>query len=243
MKTKTADASFALSEPALPNPPPLSNGDRLTRAEFERRYSATRNVKAELIEGVVYMPSPVRADQHGVPHVILSTWLGTYWASTPGVVAADNSTLRLDLDNEPQPDLLLRIERECGGATFVDRDGYVVGGPEFICEVAASSVSYDLHDKLRVYQRNGVREYLALRVLDSAVDWFVLRDDHYERLLLHGDGLLRSETFPGLWLDPASLLRGDISTVLHRLQEGLDDPTHAAFVQSLRERGARSSSG
>ena len=40
---------------------PLENGDRLTRAEFERRYAAMpRLKKAELIEGIVYVPSPVR---------------------------------------------------------------------------------------------------------------------------------------------------------------------------------------
>ena len=39
---------------------PLEHGDHLTREEFERRYEAMPHVrKAELIEGVVYMPSPV----------------------------------------------------------------------------------------------------------------------------------------------------------------------------------------
>src|SRR5262250_2667499 len=90
--------------------PPLENGDRLTRPEFERRYEAMPHLKkAELIEGVVYVPSPVRYEGHGRQHSAILTWLGVYMASTPGVGAGDNTTVRLDLDNEPQPDALLRL--------------------------------------------------------------------------------------------------------------------------------------
>lgn len=50
----------------------LEPGDRLAHAEFMRRYEATPEVKkAELIEGVGYMPSPVRMDVNGSPHAIL----------------------------------------------------------------------------------------------------------------------------------------------------------------------------
>src|SRR5687767_3807380 len=62
--------------------PPLNSGDHLSRAEFERRYQAHPEIKkAELIEGVVYLPSPVRHDQHGHPHFNIITWLGLYCAS------------------------------------------------------------------------------------------------------------------------------------------------------------------
>src|SRR5688572_30660554 len=92
--------------------PPLENGDRLTRPEFERRYEAMPHLKkAELIEGEVHMPSPVRMQHHGEPHADVITWLGTYRSATPGVRFGDNATVRLDLDNEPQPDALLRIDR------------------------------------------------------------------------------------------------------------------------------------
>src|SRR5437588_6466057 len=85
--------------------PPLENGDRLTRAEFERRYEAMPDLKkAELIEGEVYVGSPVRYRQHGKPHGQIMTWIGTYSADTSGVGFGDNSSIRLDLDNEPQPD-------------------------------------------------------------------------------------------------------------------------------------------
>jgi len=98
--------------------PPLEQGDRLTRAEFERRYSAMPQVKkAELVEGIVYMPSPVRINKHSRPHAKLITWAGHYEAATPGVALADNGTARLDLDNEPQPDLFLQIVPEAGGQT------------------------------------------------------------------------------------------------------------------------------
>jgi Uma2 family endonuclease len=159
--------------------------------------------------------------------------LGHYWVATPGVEGSDNATLRLDLDNEPQPDTFLRILPGLGGQSW-DDGGYVGGAPELVAEVTASSASYDLHDKLRAYQRNGVREYVVWRVEDRAIDWFVLREDHFERLPLGTDGCYRSEVFPGLWLDPAALLAGEIQRVMAVLQQGLASPEHADFAAKLR---------
>ena len=213
--------------------PPLENGDRLTRAEFERRYEAMPGLKkAELIEGVVYVPSPVRYTQHGQPDFTIAGLLATYQLATPGTGGATNTTLRLDLDNEPQPDVLLRIER--GGTSRVDADGYLEGAPELAVEVTASSASYDLHDKLRAYRRNGVQEYLVWRVLDGNLDWLVLREGVYERLEPDSEGVVRSEAFPGLWLAVPSLLAGNVAAVLTTLQAGLASPEHAAFVERLR---------
>jgi Uma2 family endonuclease len=214
--------------------PALENGDRLTRAEFERRYEAMPHLKkAELIEGVVYVPSPVRHRQHGSPHAQLIGWLFQYAANTPGVEVSDNSSVRLDLDNEPQPDALLLIDPTCGGHVLISADGIIEGAPELVAEVASSSVSYDLHAKLHVYRRNGVREYLVWRVLERQIDWFVLRDGQYERMPVDAQGLLRSEVFPGLWLDPTALVRGDLAAVLAFVQHGIASPEHAAFVTRL----------
>src|SRR5205823_5660159 len=138
--------------PAGSPPPPLEPGDRLSREEFERRYEAMPELKkAELIEGVVHLPSPVRMMRHGRPHAGIITWLGVYDANTAGVWVVDNTTLRLDLDNEPQPDAALMIEPDCGGQVRLTSDDYVEGAPELVAEVAASSASIDLHAKLRVY--------------------------------------------------------------------------------------------
>ena len=219
--------------------PPLENGDRLTRAEFERRYDAMPHLKkAELIEGVVYVGSPVNYDKHGQPDSDLQTWVGVYRAATPGTMSAGNTTVRLDLDNVAQPDLLLRLE--IGGGSRIGPDGYVEGAPELVIEIAASSASYDLHDKLRVYRRSGVEEYLVWRVLERAVDWFRLRDGTYVRLEPDEAGVVRSERFPGLWLAVPALLGGNLATVLATLQEGLATPEHAAFVEQLRQAQAGS---
>jgi Uma2 family endonuclease len=215
--------------------PALENGDRLTRAEFERRYEAMPHLKkAELIEGVVYVPSPVRHRQHSAPHAHLIGWLGQYAAHTPGVEVGDNGSVRLDLDNEPQPDALLCIDPTRGGQVSISNDGIIEGAPELVAEVASSSVSYDLHAKLHVYRRSGVREYLVWRVLEQEVDWFVLRDGQYERMPRDAQGLVRSEVFPGLWLDQAALLRGDLATLLIVVQQGLASSEHNAFVARLR---------
>ena len=139
--------------------PPLRQGDRLTRDEFERRYEAMPHInKAELIEGVVYMPSPVRFRHHGKPHIHLDTWLGHYEAGTPGVEAGDNTTARLDLANEPQPDALLIVSPECGGQVRISASDYIEGAPEFVAEVSASTTAIDLTLKFNAYRRNGVRE-------------------------------------------------------------------------------------
>ena len=220
--------------------PPLENGDRLTRDEFERRYEAMPKLKkAELIEGVVHMASAVRFRHHGRPHAHLIGWLVHYEASTPGVEAGDNSTARMDLDNEPQPDALLLIEPARGGQAIIDADDYVKGAPELVAEVPASRASYDLHAKLTVYRRNGVREYLVWRVLDRAIDWFVPRGGQFVPLAPAG-GLLKSEVFPGLWLDPEALVAGDMTRVLAVLQQGLNSPEHAAFVTRLNLPAANS---
>ena len=226
-----------MSVPVLDFPtiriPALQTGDRLTRDEFERRYSAMQGVKkAELIEGVVYMPSPVCNEDHGAPHFDLIGWLFCYRMQTVGVQGGDNSTLRLDLDNEPQPDAFLRILPKAGGQTR-DEDGFIAGAPELVAEIAASSVSYDLHSKLNIYRRNGVREYLVWRTQDKAIDWFVLRGGQYDRLLPAVDGVVRSEIFPGLWLDPVALLSGDLAGVLEVARQGTGSPEHAAFVARL----------
>ena len=219
---------------------PLEVGDRLTRDEFERRYEAMPHIKkAELIEGVVYMPSPVRYHGHGRPHVHMSMWIGVYESATPGTGAGDNPTARLDLANEPQPDVLLLIDASCGGQSRISPDDYIEGAPELAGEVAASSVSYDLHDKLEAYRRNGVQEYVVWRVLDREIDWFVLRGGRYERLAADADGILRSTVFPGLWLDAAALVRGDTARVLAVVQQGIASPEHAAFVASLEKQASR----
>ena len=219
---------------SAPPVPALQNGDRLTRDEFERRYEAMPDVKkAELIEGTVYMPPPVHASAHGEPHAHLMTWLGTYAAATPGVQVADNATIRLDLDNEPQPDGLLRIEEDAGGQSRISDDDYVGGPPELIVEVAHSSAAYDLHDKKQAYRRNGVQEYLVWQIEDTRVDWFVLEDGEYLSLSPGEEGLVRSRVFPGLVLDVDALLEKRYDAVLTVLQEQTGTEAHQAFIEQL----------
>jgi Uma2 family endonuclease len=233
--TPTTSISF---DPALvpSGVPELENGDRLTRAEFERRYAAMPNVKkAELIEGVVYMPSPVRLIRHGVPHGQFIVWIGNYSAATEGVLFADNASDRLDLDNEYQPDGMLYIKPECGGRITISQDDYVEGGPELVGEISSSSASYDLGPKMTVYRRSGVSEYIVWRVLERAIDWFALREGKYEKLPAGPDGVFRSEVFPGLWLDAAAMTRGHMARVMQVLSDGLASDAHRQFAAKLRE--------
>jgi Uma2 family endonuclease len=225
-----------------PEVPRLEPGDELTRDEFERRFDATPGLKrAELIEGVVYMPPAVRAKNHGSPHADLVACCVFYRASTAGVEVYDNSSIRLDLDNEPQPDVAMLIDSALGGEVKISEDDYIEGAPELVAEVSGSTVSIDLNAKFRVYRRNAVREYVVWRVHDRAIDQFVLREGRYDRVPPAADGILRSEQFPGFWLDTAALIRGNVAGVLAFLQRGLASPEHAAFAASLKARATSKS--
>ncbi|MBD2455289.1 Uma2 family endonuclease [Nostoc sp. FACHB-87] len=216
--------------------PPLENGDRLTRFEFERRYNAMPKLKkAELIEGTVYMASPLRFEPHAEPHADLMGWLWNYKIATPGVRLGDNPTVRLDLDNEPQPDALLLIDAQAGGQSRFSQDGYIEGAPELIAEIAASSATVDLGDKKRAYRRNGIKEYIVWQVFDQQIDWFCLEAGEYVNLQPNPAGIFQSQVFPGLWLDRSALLAGDMQQVLTVLQTGLNSPEHQAFVQQLTQ--------
>jgi Uma2 family endonuclease len=213
---------------------PLESGDKLSREEFERRYMAMPEVKkAELIEGTVFVEYRVKFMAHAQPHGRITGWLGTYEAYTSGLLAGNHCTVRLDSNNEMQPDCLLMIEH--GGLAGIDIDGYVEGAPELILEVAASSASIDMHDKLIAYQRNRVQEYLVWRVYEKAFDWFHLVDGKYEQMPANAEGIICSEVFPGLWLAKDALLRNDFAKVLEVLQQGLASPEHQAFVAGLAE--------
>jgi Uma2 family endonuclease len=221
-------------ERSLNKIPPLESGDRLSRHEFERRYTAMPHLKkAELIEGVVYVSSPLRFKSHGQPHGDLIGWLWTYKVSTPGVELGDNATVRLDLDNEPQPDVLLLIDERLGGQAKISEDDYIEGAPELVAEVAASSASNDLYDKKRAYRRNGVQEYIVWQILENKVDWFSLQNDDYVTLEADANGVIKSRIFPGLWLDMTALLRGEMTKVLAVLQQGLNSTEHQVFVERL----------
>ena len=198
---------------------PLESGDRLIRDEFHRRYCAQPDIKkAELIQGVVYVASPTRFGMHGEQHGAIVGWLYAYAARTPGVRLGDNATVFIADDSEVQPDaFLFREPPPTGGARLMD-DGYIWGAPQLVVEVAASSASYDLHDKKEVYRRAGVQEYIVWRVLDKEIDWLRLRDGEYVRLEPDDRGAISSEVFPGLRLAVAKLLAGDNAGVLAELE-------------------------
>jgi Uma2 family endonuclease len=218
------------SEPsAVGNPPrlplPLESGEFMHSREFLLRYERMPQVKkAELIEGVVYMGSPVSV-RHAKPDGVIQVWLGAYASRHPETEALPNATVILDPENTVQPDALLRRLPEHGGLTRVNEDGYLVGPPELVIEVAASSTSIDLRDKRRAYCRNGVREYMAWLVAEARLEWFCLEEEEYRPQLPDAQGVLHSRGFPGLCLPLAPLLACDTAKVLdslaeHNLQNG-----------------------
>jgi len=235
--TVTGKQQEALTRRAMTAPPPLESGDRLTRREFERRYGAAPSIKkAELIEGVVYMPTPVHYTGHGKPQGQIIGWLVAYCAATPGVDLGDNATVRLDVDNEVQPDALLRLEPAAGGHSRISEDDYIEGPPELLVEIAGSSASIDLRDKLKVYRRNGVQEYIVWQVYDKRIDWFRLTEGEYLPLTPDELGVIHSQVFPGLRLAIPALLDGDLAQVLAVLQQGLATAGHTEFAARLAEK-------
>lgn len=216
--------------------PPLVGGERLDRPTFHERYEAMPpETRAELVGGVVVMMSPI-GDAHGEATMRLAGWLLHYGRGKPGLTGGDGSTLFLDDDAEPQPDLHLRVRSEFGGQTRVE-GGYVVGAPELVIEVARSTRATDLGPKFLDYQRAGVREYLVVTLDPDEVRWFVRRGDRLAPLPPTDDGTYRSEVFPGLWLDPGALFAGDVDALLTALERGKATPEHAAFAAALAARG------
>jgi Uma2 family endonuclease len=194
-------------------PVSLEAGDNLTREEFHRRYCQRPDIKkAELIDGVVFVPSPVRLRYHGRPHGLIVTWLGVYSSQSPALILGDNATVYMDGQVEVQPDALLW--RPAAGGGHETEDGYFEGAPQLVVEVAASSASYDLHQKKEAYRRNGVAEYVIWRVMDGAIDWLRLVDGEYVTIAPDDHGIVESEQFPGLRLDIRSMLAGDLAAVL-----------------------------
>ena len=179
------------------------------------------------------MASPLRHEQHGKPHSRVMTWLGVYQAMTSGVDLSVEPTVRLDLDNEPQPDAVLFIEPDAGGQTQISSDGYIEGSPELIVEIAASSVAIDTGSKKQVYRRNGVLEYVIWQSYENQIEWFGLMDEEYRLLSPDPDGIIRSRVFPGLWLAVEALLSNQMARVLEVLQVGLQSAEHGAFVEQL----------
>jgi Uma2 family endonuclease len=226
-----------LSQPTQPKTqllPPLESGDRLTRPEFERRYSAAPHIKkAELIEGVVYVASPLRFQQHAEPHSRLHGWLWTYQVATPGLLLGIEPTVRLDLDNELQPDIVLILDEALGGRSRLTEDGYLEGSPELVIEIAASSAAIDTGSKKQAYRRNGVLEYIVWQSFENQLEWFCLVDGDYILLQPDMDGIIRSQVFPGLWLAINALLSNNMGQVLAILQQGLQSAEHQTFAQQL----------
>ena len=193
--------------------PLLENGDCLSAEEFLRRFERMPDLKkAELVDGIVYMASPVSID-HGESDGIIQSWLGLYAAYAQGVKLLPNTTLIFDNQSVVQPDAML-----VKGDVTVTKDGYVTSVPGFVVEIALTSASIDLNRKLETYRTHKVPEYLVWRPRDQVLDWFVLDEEgNYQSTEPAADGLLRSEVFPGLILDPQALLRLDSRAVLESL--------------------------
>ncbi|MCU0570883.1 MAG: Uma2 family endonuclease [Oculatellaceae cyanobacterium Prado106] len=177
--------------------------------------------------------SPLRFEQHAEPHSRIHGWLWTYQVTTPGSRLGIEPTVRLDLDNEPQPDIVLILDESVGGQSKLAEDGYLEGVPELVVEIAASSVAIDTGGKKQAYRRNGVPEYLIWKAHESQIDWFSLTDGEYQLLPIDSEGIIRSQVFPGLWLAVDALLRNQMAKVVEVLGEGLRSPEHAASVERL----------
>jgi Uma2 family endonuclease len=216
--------------------PPLENGDCVTRAEFERRYEAMPGkTKFELIDGIVYMASPVK-NVHGDFHATLGYLFKSYALATPGCHARIDTTVRLGRKDEPQPDAFLLLAPEAGGSSRIDRSGYVSGPVELAAEVATSTASYDLNQKRKSYLRHGVLEYLTVLTRSEEVLWFARRGDAYASLEPDRHGVFRSFVFPGLWIDAPALLSDDGARLQRTATKGLRSREHQTFVRDLRRR-------
>jgi Uma2 family endonuclease len=221
-----------MSTARLPAVAPLVAGQRLDQATFHERYEAMPpGVRAELIGGVVFMPSPV-GKRHYVTTANAIGWLWTYRSRTPGIELGDNGSTALDDIGEVQPDAFLRLLPERGGQTH-DFGKIIKGAPELVIEVADSSKDVDLGPKLADYERAGTLEYIVFAIDPDEVLWHVRQGRRLVRIPPDADGLYRSKIFPGLWLDPTALIDDDCPAMIAALERGLASPEHVDFVAKL----------
>jgi Uma2 family endonuclease len=215
--------------------PPLVDGERLDRRTFHERYEAMPpGTRAELIGGVVVMPSPV-SKGHSRAVILLAGWLNRFERGVAGLSSGCDATTLLDDQAEVQPDLQLYVLPEYGGQTRHDPD-YVAGAPELVIEVARSGKRIDLGPKRADYERAGVLEYLVVTLDPQEVHWFGRQGDHFEPLPSGPDGLYSSVVFPGLWLDPTALFADDLDALAATIDRGKATPEHAAFAADLTAR-------
>jgi len=160
------------------------------------------------------MASPTRVTLHGGPQGRILGWLTVYSAAHPEVYPCGPCSLILDGRNEPEPDAVLFVKSEFGGQTRLSAEDYIVGAPELVVEISASSVSIDLGAKMTAYARNGVREYIVWQTFDAVITWFSLQDGDFVPIPPDGNGVVHSLVFPGLALDVGAMLAGDMKKVL-----------------------------
>jgi Uma2 family endonuclease len=212
----------------------LADGERLSREEFLRRWEAMPHLKrAELIGGVVYMPSPL-SRPHGKAEWMIATWAGVYASATPGCDGSVESTWFMKQD-APQPDCALWLLPEYGGRSSAEGK-YGAGAAEFIAEISLSSKERDLGPKYQLFQKTGVEEYLTLLLQEQQARWHRLLAGAYQTMPPGEDGVFRSVVFPGLWLNPEALFAEDFPKMLATLQEGLSSKEHVAFVKRLAKK-------
>lgn len=217
--------------------PPLKDGEQLDQRTFHARYEASpRDFRAELIAGIVHVPPRVNR-QHGQLRAHVVYWLVNYAMETPGTEGLTRTTNILAPDSEPAPHACLLILPEYGGQTREDENGYLAGPPELVAQISDSSERLDLNERKRDFEKAGVREYLVVAVRRKKVHWFIRRRGKFLDLPLDADGIFRSETFPGLWLDPVALLGRDDKRMLAVLRLGLALPEHGEFVGRLARKG------
>lgn len=215
-------------------PPLLHEGDRLNARDFLRRWEAMPDLhRAELIDGTVYMASPVY-DDHGGVHLAIGAWVWNYHDATPGLGCGSETTWKMGARDVPQPDVYLRILPEFGGQSS-NEGRLVAGAPELIVEVTGSSTSRDLGVKRALYERVGVCEYITVQLYPRVITWRHLVGGRYADLAPGADGLLRSHTFPGLWLDPAAVW-SEKKSLRTALNKGIASVEHKAFVKQLAAR-------
>lgn len=194
-------------------------GDRMTREDFLAQWEQMPRLKSvELIDGMVYMPSPVSME-HGRRDHQMQVLIGAYAARAGNCEALSNATW-LMLESAPQPDLALCLLPAHGGRTQV-REGFASGSPELVVEITKSSRTYDLGPKLALYQRAAVSEYIAVLLEEQRIEWRKWKDGSFVLLAPDTDGILQSEVFPGLWLNERAFWDGDVSGMLRTLDAGL----------------------
>lgn len=168
----------------------------------------------ELIDGVPYDMTPAPSPKHqqisfnlsGDIRVLLLGHPCQGFSAPIDVFLAHDNQAGEDVDTIVQPDVIVVCDQ-----TKITNNG-IKGAPDLVVEILSPSTSLkDRNEKLRLYERSGVKEYWLVNPQDRTLTVFLLKDDgHYALPVTYGEqATVPLSVLEGLHIDLQRVFAGE----------------------------------